>query len=296
MMVEDLLGDLGCEVAGSFGAVGDALAWLGGDPASARRRGAGRQYRRRDGLPGRRGLRARGVPFVFATGYGDLPRARASRTSGAEQADQYRPAGPGGRTVRPDGLKILPLKGEVARRAGGGSPFCSWHPLSVALGRHLSHGERILRTRLLSLTRRLAELVGRKRSGRDEPGDRDDVLRFGSTCPLRRNCSCVRIGPSERVSALIPKSPRTGANQGRSANPSRPPTIGDRRVYDPSPCRSTLSHGRGFRWSRIYPRTDHHRPCPRDRAAPLSSIPIAASGRIQAPSPCDGDTKSMQQV
>jgi hypothetical protein len=43
------------------------------------------------------------------------------------------------------------------------------------------------------------------------------VLRFGSTCPLRRNCSCVRIGPSERVSALIPESPRTGADQGRSA-------------------------------------------------------------------------------
>jgi CheY-like chemotaxis protein len=73
MMVEDMLDDLGCEVAGSFGAVGDALAWLGGNPAP-------------DGavldvniggemvFPVAEELRQRGVPFVFATGYGDLPR------------------------------------------------------------------------------------------------------------------------------------------------------------------------------------------------------------------------------
>ena len=36
-------------------------------------------------------------------------------------------------------------------------------------------------------------------------------------------------------------------------------------------------------------------PPARTIAAPLSSIPIAASGRIQAPSPCDGDNKSMQR-
>jgi hypothetical protein len=75
--------------------------------------------------------------------------------------------------------------------------------------------------------------------------------------------------------------------------PSRPPTMRDRRVYDPSPCRSTLSHARGFQWSRIYPTNRPPSSPPRDRAAPLSSIPIAASGRIQAPSPRDGDTKSM---
>ena len=74
MMVEDLLNDLGCEVAGSFGAVGEALAWLDG-PASLP-----------DGavldvniggemvFPVAEALRVRGVPFVFATGYGDLPR------------------------------------------------------------------------------------------------------------------------------------------------------------------------------------------------------------------------------
>ena len=74
MMVEDMLGDLGCEIACSFGAVGDALEWLGsGEPAP-------------DGavldvniggemvFPVAEQLRERGVPFVFATGYGDLPR------------------------------------------------------------------------------------------------------------------------------------------------------------------------------------------------------------------------------
>jgi two-component SAPR family response regulator len=74
MMVEDMLGDLGCEVVGSFGAVDDALAFLiGGQPAP-------------DGavldvniggemvFPVAEELRERGVPFVFATGYGDLPR------------------------------------------------------------------------------------------------------------------------------------------------------------------------------------------------------------------------------
>ncbi|MFY8142816.1 MAG: response regulator, partial [Caulobacter sp.] len=33
MMVEDMLGDMGCEVAGSFGAVGAALAWLRDHPS-----------------------------------------------------------------------------------------------------------------------------------------------------------------------------------------------------------------------------------------------------------------------
>ncbi|HWU78562.1 MAG TPA: response regulator [Caulobacter sp.] len=74
MMVEDMLGDLGCEVAGSFGAVDDALAWLrSGEPSP-------------DGavldvniggemvFPVAEALREQGVPFVFATGYGDLPR------------------------------------------------------------------------------------------------------------------------------------------------------------------------------------------------------------------------------
>lgn len=74
MMVEDMLGDMGFEIAGSFGAVRDALAFLGSDQP------------RPDGavldvniggemvFPVAEALREQGVPFVFATGYGDLPR------------------------------------------------------------------------------------------------------------------------------------------------------------------------------------------------------------------------------
>ena len=73
MMMQDLLADLGCEVA-AFGALAPALAWLS------------RQDRLPDGavldvnlgggetvFPLAEALRARGVPFVFATGYGVLP-------------------------------------------------------------------------------------------------------------------------------------------------------------------------------------------------------------------------------
>ena len=73
MMMEDLLTDLGCEVA-VFGALAPALAWLS------------RQDEAPDGavldvnlgggetvFPLAEALRARGVPFIFATGYGILP-------------------------------------------------------------------------------------------------------------------------------------------------------------------------------------------------------------------------------
>jgi len=70
MMLEDLLDDLGCELAGSVASVGAALAWieaggeadaalldvnLGGEPV----------------FPVAEALRARGVPFAFTTGYGE---------------------------------------------------------------------------------------------------------------------------------------------------------------------------------------------------------------------------------
>ena len=74
MMVEDLLGDLGYEVAGSFGAVGDALAWLGGDQAPPDGAVLDVNIGGEMVFPVAEALRARGVPFVFATGYGDLPR------------------------------------------------------------------------------------------------------------------------------------------------------------------------------------------------------------------------------
>ena len=75
MMLEDMLDDLGCELAGSFGDVAQTLAWveaggkadaalldvnLGGEPV----------------FPVAEALAARGVPFAFTTGYGqtDDPR------------------------------------------------------------------------------------------------------------------------------------------------------------------------------------------------------------------------------
>jgi CheY-like chemotaxis protein len=75
MMIEDLLEDLGCELAGSLASVGAALAWieaggdadgalldvnLGGEPV----------------FPVAEALRARGIPFAFATGYGEAQDAR----------------------------------------------------------------------------------------------------------------------------------------------------------------------------------------------------------------------------
>jgi two-component SAPR family response regulator len=74
MMVEDMLGDLGCEVAGSFGAVRDALAWLGGDNPAPDGAVLDVNIGGEMVFPVAEQLRERGVPFVFATGYGDLPR------------------------------------------------------------------------------------------------------------------------------------------------------------------------------------------------------------------------------
>lgn len=74
MMIEDLLGDLGCQVAGSFGAVGEALTWLGGDQADPDGAVLDVNIGGEMVFPVADALRRRGVPFVFATGYGDLPR------------------------------------------------------------------------------------------------------------------------------------------------------------------------------------------------------------------------------
>jgi two-component SAPR family response regulator len=74
MMVEDMLGDLGCEVAGSFGAVNDALAWLGGDGPAPDGAVLDVNIGGEMVFPVAEALREQGVPFVFATGYGDLPR------------------------------------------------------------------------------------------------------------------------------------------------------------------------------------------------------------------------------
>jgi CheY-like chemotaxis protein len=75
MMLEDLLEELGCQLAASLASVREALAWieaggavdaalldvnLGGEPV----------------FPVAEALRARGVPFAFTTGYGDTDDAR----------------------------------------------------------------------------------------------------------------------------------------------------------------------------------------------------------------------------
>jgi len=77
MMVEDLLTELGCEISGSFGAVDEAMAWLGQaiipppwlDGAVLDVNIGGTMV-----FPIAERLRAAGIPFVFATGYGALPR------------------------------------------------------------------------------------------------------------------------------------------------------------------------------------------------------------------------------
>jgi CheY-like chemotaxis protein len=68
MMLEDLLEDLGCEVAGSLASVGAALAWIeaGGsaDMALLDVNLSGEPV-----FPVADALKARGVPYAFATGY-----------------------------------------------------------------------------------------------------------------------------------------------------------------------------------------------------------------------------------
>jgi CheY-like chemotaxis protein len=70
MMLEDLVEDLGCQLAGSLASVGEALAWIdaGGeaDAALLDVNLGGEQV-----FPVAEALKARGVPFAFTTGYGE---------------------------------------------------------------------------------------------------------------------------------------------------------------------------------------------------------------------------------
>jgi CheY-like chemotaxis protein len=77
LMVEDLLTDFGCQISASFGAVDDALAYLTDAPAPpADIDGAVLDVNIGGTMvfPVAERLRAAGIPFVFATGYGALPR------------------------------------------------------------------------------------------------------------------------------------------------------------------------------------------------------------------------------
>jgi len=77
LMVEDLLTDIGCQISGSFGAVDEALAYLQ-DAAVPPPALDGAVLDVNIGgtmvFPVAERLRAAGIPFVFATGYGALPR------------------------------------------------------------------------------------------------------------------------------------------------------------------------------------------------------------------------------
>jgi len=77
LMVEDLLTEFGCQISGSFGAVDDALAYLK-DAATPPPALDGAVLDVNIGgtmvFPVAERLRAAGIPFVFATGYGALPR------------------------------------------------------------------------------------------------------------------------------------------------------------------------------------------------------------------------------
>ncbi len=70
LMLEDMLEDIGCDVAFSAASVAQALAWIESDgqadAALLDVNLAGEKV-----FPVAQALRARGVPFIFATGYGD---------------------------------------------------------------------------------------------------------------------------------------------------------------------------------------------------------------------------------
>src|SRR5579885_1169916 len=75
LMVEDMLEDLGCEVAASVSSVGEALKWLadGGqlDAALLDVNLGGEHV-----FAVAEALEAKGAPFAFTTGYGEIPDRR----------------------------------------------------------------------------------------------------------------------------------------------------------------------------------------------------------------------------
>jgi CheY-like chemotaxis protein len=75
LTLEDLLEDLGCEVVGSFGAMGQALSFVASgaelDGALLDVNVAGEPV-----YPVAEALKARAVPFAFTTGYGQIADRR----------------------------------------------------------------------------------------------------------------------------------------------------------------------------------------------------------------------------
>lgn len=76
MVMEDFLADLDCEVVGPFSAVGPALAWLTGPHVDLDGAVLDVNLGNERVFPVAEALRARGVPFCFATGYGVIEDRR----------------------------------------------------------------------------------------------------------------------------------------------------------------------------------------------------------------------------
>ena len=75
MLIEDMLDDLGCEVACSAASVSQAMKWLeGGGEADAALLDV--NLGGQNVCPVAEILMARGVPFAFTTGYGQLDEPR----------------------------------------------------------------------------------------------------------------------------------------------------------------------------------------------------------------------------
>jgi len=70
--LEYTLEEIGWTVTGSMGAVGDALAWLGGPDAPPCAALLDVNLGGETVFPVAEALKARGVPFAFATGYADM--------------------------------------------------------------------------------------------------------------------------------------------------------------------------------------------------------------------------------
>ena len=75
MLIEDMLEDLGCEVAGSLSSVGQTLKWLA-DGGSADAALLDVNLGGEPVWPVAEALLARGTPFAFTTGYGQLNTPR----------------------------------------------------------------------------------------------------------------------------------------------------------------------------------------------------------------------------
>lgn len=70
MMLEDLLQDLGCEIAGSLASVEAALNWIG-DGGAADLALLDVNLSGKPVFPVAEALKAQGTPFAFVTGYGE---------------------------------------------------------------------------------------------------------------------------------------------------------------------------------------------------------------------------------